>query len=174
GLGRIGEAVAMRARGFGMKVLYSSRTPKPEFEAKFGRGIQAVTLETLLQKSDIITIHAPLTAATKGMIGRQQFSLIKPSAILINTARGPIVDEAALCSALESGQLAGAGLDVFCEEPINSRNPLLKLKNLVVAPHIGSATKETREKMVEIVVENIQAHFEGRKPPTLVNMEVLR
>ncbi|MHA2499070.1 MAG: 2-hydroxyacid dehydrogenase, partial [Candidatus Hodarchaeales archaeon] len=159
---------AMRARGFGMQILYSSRTSQPEFEAEYGSGIQVVPLETLLKNSDFITIHAPLTNETKGLIGSQEFSMMKPSAILINTARGLIVDEQALCSALESNQIAGAGLDVFYEEPLDSQSPLLRLKNVVITPHIGSATKETRERMAEIVVENIRAHFEGRKPPNPV------
>ncbi|MFW9917226.1 MAG: 2-hydroxyacid dehydrogenase [Candidatus Thorarchaeota archaeon] len=168
GLGRIGQAVAMRARGFGMQILYTSRNPKPEFETEYDSDIQAVPLEILLRNSDIITIHAPLTNETRGLIGSQEFSMMKPSAILINTARGLIVDEKALCLALESNQIAGAGLDVFHEEPLDSQSPLLRLKNVVIAPHIGSATKETRERMAEIVVENIKAHFEGRKLPNPV------
>jgi glyoxylate reductase len=168
GLGRIGQAVAMRARGFGMQILYTSRSSKPAFEAEYGSGIQAVPLESLLKESDVISIHAPLTNETKGLIGSQEFSMMKRSTILINTARGLIVDEQALCSAIESNQIAGAGLDAFYEEPLDSQSPLLRLKNVVITPHIGSATKETRERMAEIVVENIMAHFEGRKPPNPV------
>lgn len=168
GLGRIGQAVAMRARGFGMQILYTSRTSKLEFEAEYGSGIQAVPLENLLKNSDVISVHVPLTKETRGLIGSQEFSMMKPSAILINTARGLIVDEQALYLALEGNRIAGAGLDVFYEEPLDSQCPLLRLKNVVFTPHIGSATKETREKMTEIVVENIRAHFEGRKPPNPV------
>lgn len=172
GLGRIGQAVAIRARGFGMQVLYTSPSSQPEFEAKFGECIRRVPLETLLRMSDVVSIHTPLTVETQGMIRQQEFTLMKPSAILINTARGAIVDEDALCAALESDQIAGAGLDVFAKEPVDPQSPLLRLKNIVAVPHIGSATKETREKMVQIVVENIRAHFSGDTPPNLINKEI--
>ncbi len=168
GLGRIGQAVARRAKGFKMHVLYTSRTEKTDFEQEFGEGIRKTSLEDLLVQSDFITVHVPLTAETRSMIGKKAFSLMKKTAIFINTARAAVVDETALFSALRHHQILGVGLDVFHQEPLNEENSLLKLDNVILAPHIGSATTETREKMVEIVIKNIKAHIKGESLPNLV------
>jgi len=172
GMGRIGRAVARRARGFNMKILYYDvrRLPKEleeELKATY------VDLETLLKESDIVSIHVPLTKETYHMIGEKELKLMKKSAILINTARGAVIDTNALVKALEEGWIAGAGLDVFEQEPLPPDHPLTKFKNVVLVPHIGSATHETRTKMAELVAENLIAFAKGQVPPTLVNREVV-
>ena len=171
GLGRIGQAVAKRAKGFGMRVLYYSRTRKTEPEKEIGADY--VDFETLLKKSDFISIHVPLTKKTYHMIGEKELQLMKPNAILVNTARGAIVDTKALVKALKEGWIAGAGLDVFEEEPYYDRE-LFILKNVVLAPHIGSATYEAREGMARLVAENLIAFAKGEIPPNLINMEVIK
>ncbi|MBM7866341.1 D-glycerate dehydrogenase [Heliobacterium gestii] len=170
GLGRIGEAVARRARGFNMRVLYTARRRNLQAEAELG--LQFCSLEELLRQSDYVSLHMPLTAETRHLIGAEELAMMKPTAILINTARGGVVDQAALTEALQQGTIGGAGLDVFAVEPVNPEEPLLELPNVVVAPHIGSATVETRTRMGLMAVENIQAVFEGRRPPNLVNGEL--
>jgi len=172
GAGRIGAAVARRAKGFSMKILYNSRTRKADLEKELGA--KYVDLETLLRESDFVSIHVPLTKETYHMINEERLRLMKRTAYLINTSRGPVVDEKALYKALKEGWIAGAALDVFEQEPTPADNPLLKLENVVVAPHISSASYETRSRMAEIVAENLVAFFEGRKPPNLVNPEVLK
>jgi glyoxylate reductase len=170
GLGRIGSAVARRARGFDMKVLYYSRTRKRDLEKELG--VEYRPFEEVIKNSDFITLHVPLLPETRHMIGRKEFEMMKPTACLINTSRGPVVDEKALADALEKKQIAGAALDVYEQEPkVNER--LIRLDNAVLLPHIGSASVETRTKMARMAVENLLAVLEGRVPPNLVNKEVL-
>jgi glyoxylate reductase len=166
GMGRIGQAVARRAAGFGMPVLYHSRrTLDPETE----RALHAssVPLSRLLSMSDFVTIHVPLTTETRHLIGETELARMKPTAFLINTARGAIVDEAALTKALGQSRLGGAGLDVYENEPL-IHSGLQGLPNVVLLPHIGSATHETRVKMGMMVVENISAVLAGGEPPNRV------
>lgn len=170
GAGRIGQATARRARGFGMKILYWG--PRRKHEAERELGIEHVTLERLLEEADFVSLHPPLNAETRHMISDKQFALMKPSAFIINTARGPIIDEKALMRALKKKQIAGAGLDVFEHEP--KLPPALKsAKNVVLTPHLGSAVMEVREQMADLVVDNLLALLEGRTPPNCVNPEVL-
>ncbi len=171
GLGAIGEAVAKRARGFGMRVLYTARSRKAEAEAALGAEWRS--LDELLAQSDFVSIHAALSAETRGLIGARELGLMKPTAFLINTARGPIVDQAALIEALSARRIAGAGLDVAAVEPVPPDDPLLKLDNLTITPHVGSATVETRTKMADMAVENLLAFFDGGRPPQCVNPETL-
>src|SRR5262245_23083893 len=171
GGGLIGKAVARRARGFGMRVLYWTPRRKPESEEREA-GLTFVPLDQLLQESDFVSLHQPLNATTRHQIGARELGLMKKSAFLINTARGAIVDEAALVRALRAKKIAGAGLDVFEHEP--KVHPELKhMKNVVIVPHLGSATVEVREEMANIVVDNIMAVLEGQRPPNIVNPEVL-
>ncbi|MHA1929317.1 MAG: 2-hydroxyacid dehydrogenase [Candidatus Thorarchaeota archaeon] len=174
GLGRIGAAVAKRAIGFDMKVLYHTRSESDftkEVEKEFN--LLRTDLEALLAESDIVTIHVPLTPETNRMIGKEELYLMKEGSIFINTSRGAVVDENALYNALKNGHLRGAGLDVFSEEPTPYQNPLLELSNIVVGPHIGSASISTRNKMGEMCTENVIAVFTGDRPPNVVNPEVL-
>jgi glyoxylate reductase len=169
GLGRIGQALASRARGFSMEVLYSQRNRAcPEIEKRFQAS--HVSLEKLLEKSDFVSLHCPLKTATRHLIGRQQLALMKKTAILINTARGAIIDEAALAEALAEGKIAGAGLDVFEHEPRVTAK-LLKLENVVLLPHIGSATVETRTAMGRMAVGAVITAFRGTLPTNTVNKE---
>lgn len=172
GMGRIGRAVAKRgALGFEMKILYSRKSgPDRELEKKFG--YHFVDLENLLKESDFVSIHVPLTEETKYLIGENELKKMKKTAFLINTSRGPVIDEKALVSALKKGVIQGAGLDVFENEPELTRG-LIDLDNVVIPPHIGSATIETRSKMAMIAAENLLAGLEGKKPPNLVNPEAL-
>jgi lactate dehydrogenase-like 2-hydroxyacid dehydrogenase len=170
GLGRIGKAVARRARGFGMRILYhdAHRAPAP-LERELG--IEFVDRERLLAESDFISLHVPLGDSTRHLIGAPELRKMKRSAILVNTSRGPVVDEAALAEALAEGWIAGAGLDVFENEPqVHPR--LLELSNVVLAPHIGSASLATRRAMSMLAAENCVAALEGRRPPNLVNAGV--
>jgi glyoxylate reductase len=171
GLGRIGSAVARRAKGFDMKILYYDVIRREDLERELG--IKYVDLETLLRESDFVTIHTPLTPETYHLIGEKQLRMMKKTAFLINTSRGKVVDQKALYKALKEGWIAGAALDVFEQEPISMDDPLLELENVVLAPHIASATHETRSKMAEIVAENLLAFKRGEVPPTLVNKDVL-
>jgi len=172
GAGRIGYSVARRAKGFNMKILFYDVIPRPEMEKELGA--KRVDLDTLLRQSDFVSIHVPLMKETYHMINADRLKLMKKTAYLINNARGPVVDEKALYEALKENRMAGAGLDVFEHEPTPVDNPLLKLDNLVVAPHISSASYETRSQMAEMVAENLVAFFEGRKPPNLVNPDVMK
>jgi glyoxylate reductase len=172
GGGRIGTAVARRARGFDMRILYWTPRRKPE-SLERELDLTYVPLEQLLKESDFVSLHSPLTAQTRHQIGARELALMKPTAFLINTARGAIVDEAALTLALERRQLAGAGLDVFEHEP-SVMPALLQMPNVVTTPHLGSAVIEVREQMANIVVDNIFALLDGRIPPNCVNPEVLR
>jgi len=171
GAGRIGYALAKRAKGFDMKILYYDVIPRPEMEEL---GAKPVNLDELLKESDFVSIHVSLMKETQHLINAEKLRLMKRTAYLINNARGPIVDEKALYRALKEGRIAGAGLDVFEQEPTLVDNPLLKLDNVVVAPHISSASQETRSRMAEIAAENLVAFFEGRKPPNLVNPDVMK
>jgi glyoxylate reductase len=171
GGGLIGQAVARRAHGFGMRVLYYAPRRKTEDEES-SAGLTYAPLDTLLAESDFVSVHSPLNKETQHQIGAAQLRLMKPTAYLINTARGPIVDEAALARALKRKQIAGAGLDVFEHEPKVSKD-LRTLSNVVLTPHVGSATREVREDMANIVVDNILAFLDGKRPPNCVNPQVL-
>ena len=171
GGGRIGQAVARRARGFDMRILYCSPRRKPE-SLERESGMTYVPLDVLLAESDFVSVHSPLTPATRHQIGRRELARMKRTAFLINTARGAIVDEAALTRALQKGQIAGAGLDVFEYEPKVSPI-LLAMSNVVTTPHLGSAVIEVREQMANIVVDNVLALIAGKKPPNCVNPQAL-
>jgi glyoxylate reductase len=170
GGGRIGRATARRALGFGMKLLYWSPRPKPDAERDYG--MRRVSLDELLRQSDFVSLHPPLNAETRHMISDREFALMKPTAFIINTARGAIIDEKALVRALKKKLIAGAGLDVFEHEP-NVPAALRRMKNVALTPHLGSAIVEVREQMANIVVDNIQALIEGRVPPNCINPQVL-
>jgi glyoxylate reductase len=170
GAGRIGYAVAKRATGFGMKILFYDVVPRPEIEKDFGA--KKVDLDTLFRESDFVSIHVPLMKETHHLVNAERLKLMKKTAYLINNSRGPVVDEKALYEALKEGRIAGAALDVFEQEPTPMDNPLLKFDNVVVAPHISSASYETRSRMAEMVAENLVAFFEGKKPPNLINPDV--
>jgi glyoxylate/hydroxypyruvate/2-ketogluconate reductase len=172
GLGRIGGAVARRAAlGFRMNVLYTNRHPNEQAERDYGA--QRVELDALLERSDFVCLQVPLTAETRGMIGENELKKMKRSAILINASRGPTVDEAALIDALQNGTIRAAGLDVFEHEPVAADSPLLKLKNVVALPHIGSATHETRHAMARNAAENLIGALDGTLTQNIVNREVL-
>ena len=170
GLGRIGSAVAQRAHAFHMKVGYHDTVRKRDLEKQ--HGYQFVDRETLLRDSDFVTVHVPLLPETKGMMGAAQLALMKPTAFLINTSRGPVVDERALIQALQEGRIAGAGLDVFEKEPVDLANPLLKMENVVILPHVGSATEATRGAMLDLAIGNVLAVLQGKLALTPVNPEV--
>jgi glyoxylate reductase len=167
GLGEIGEAVARRARGFRMRLLYHSRTRKPALEADLG--LAFCTLPELLSESDFVTIHTPLTPQTHHLIDATALAAMKPGAILINTARGQVVDQDALVEALRSGRLGGAALDVTTPEPLPLDHPLYTFPNVIITPHIGSASHATRARMAEMAAANIIAALAGREPPNPVN-----
>lgn len=174
GLGRIGHAVAKRAKGFNMRVVYHTRSENTRTkEIQVETGAERVSLDDLFRLSDIITIHVPLTEETHHMIGEEELKKMKRSAVLVNTSRGPIVDEHALYQSLKSGRIFAAGLDVFEEEPISTENPLLTLSNIVLAPHIGSASTHTRTVMAEMCAENLLVALSGGRPPNIINPEVL-
>src|SRR5260370_31771257 len=171
GFGRSGGAVARRASGFQMKVIYTdavraAEEVEKELKAEFRE------LNALLAESDFVSVHVPLLPETRGLFDAAKFSRMKPTAFLINTSRGPVVDEAALVAALEGGEIAGAGLDVYENEP--SIHPGLKRANVVLAPHIASASLETRTKMACIAAENVVALFAGKRPPNILKPEVLK
>jgi glyoxylate reductase len=171
GGGLIGKAVARRAQGFSMRVLYWTPRRKPENEEREA-GLTFAPLDQLLRESDFVSLHSPLNAQTRHQIGTRELGLMKKSAFIINTARGPIIDEAALVRALKGRKIAGAGLDVFEHEPkVNAE--LKRLKNVILNPHLGSATLDVREEMANIVVDNIEALLGGRMPPNCVNPQVL-
>jgi glyoxylate reductase len=171
GFGAIGQAIGRRGIGFGMRVLYLERRSSKRGAAKVA-GAVGVSLPRLLAQSDYVSLHVPLTPETNHMIGAREFAQMKPGAILINTARGPVVDQAAMLAALKSGLLAGAGLDVTDPEPIKPRDPLLRLDNVVITPHIGTASIVTRARMAAIAVDNILDVFAGRIPRHCANEKV--
>jgi glyoxylate reductase len=171
GFGRIGQAMANRARGFDMRVLYFDPVVDADREAA-ELGAQKVDLDTVLRESDFVSLHTPLIEETRHLIGPDQLRRMKSTAVLVNTSRGPVVDEAALADALRKGEIAAAGLDVFENEP--SVHPdLLELSNVVVTPHIASASVATRTRMATMAAENVIAALSGERPPTIVNPEVL-
>ena len=171
GFGRIGQAMARRGRGFSMRILYHARH-RVDDTLESEVGAQFVDFKTLLQESDFLSLHAPLNPESNHSIGADELGLMKPGAFIINTARGKIVDEEALIQALKSGRLAGAGLDVFENEP-QIHPALIGMENVVMAPHIASATAETRLRMALLAAENLLAAFAGRRPPNVLNPEVL-
>jgi glyoxylate reductase len=171
GAGRIGQATARRARGFGMKIIYWGPRRKPDAEQELG--MEHVPLDRLLTESDFISLHPPLNAETRHMISDREFNLMKPTAFIVNTARGAIIDEKALMRALRKKKIAGAGLDVFEYEP-NLPPGLREITNVVLTPHLGSGVMEVRDLMANIVVDNIQALIDGIAPPNCVNPEVLK
>jgi glycerate dehydrogenase len=164
GLGRIGRATAQLALAFGMKVLACDPVPQPDIPA----AVELIELDVLFRRSDVVSLHCPLTPETQQLVDRRRLALMKPSAFLINTSRGPLVDEPALAEALNSGRIAGAGLDVLATEPPPPDNPLLYAKNCFITPHIAWATKAARERLLRTVVENVRAFLDGR-PQNVVN-----
>lgn len=171
GLGRIGGAVARRAHGFGMRIVYHDVIRREDLEAELG--ITYLPFEQVLREADFVSVHVPLMPETRHLIGRDQLRLMKPTAVLINTSRGPVVDTLALAEALADGTIWAAGLDVFEVEPVPHDHPLLRLDNVIVVPHIASASVVTRTKMAQMAVENLLAVLEGRRPENPVNPEVL-
>jgi gluconate 2-dehydrogenase len=172
GMGRIGQGIAKRALGFGMKVIYHNRSRLSEANEK-ACGASYVSKEELLRTADHVVLVLPYTPQNHHTIGASEIALMKPTATLINIARGGIVDDAALAKALQSGKIFAAGLDVFEGEP-QVHPELLKCNNIVLAPHIASATEKTRRAMVDLAVENLRAALDGKKPPSLINTEVFK
>ena len=171
GAGRIGKIVAKRASGFDMKVLYYDvYRMSPQEEAQYN--VTYMPMEDVLQQSDFISVHTPYMPSTHHLIGERELKMMKPTAILINTARGPIVDEQALVKALQAGTIAGAGLDVYENEPAVEPE-LMTMENVVILPHIASASLKTRTLMATMASDNIVAHYHGERPPNIVNPEVL-
>ncbi len=167
GLGEIGQAVARRAAGFSMRVLYTGRTRRPDLEASLG--VEWASLPALLRDSDFVTLHTSLNDSSRHLIGAPEFSLMKPAAILVNTSRGQVVDQDALVEALRAGRIGGAALDVTDPEPLPVSHPLFSFPNVVITPHIASASLATRSKMAEMAAENVLTVLEGRRPPNAVN-----
>jgi glyoxylate reductase len=171
GFGRIGQAVARRAAGFGMKILYHDvHQADPAVEAEHSATF--LPLEKLLAQADFVSLHVNLTPETRGLINTEKLGWMKPTAVLVNTSRGPVVDGAALATALRDGQIFAAGLDVTDPEPIATDDPLLSLDNCLVVPHIASASHATRSKMAEMAAANLLAGLRGERLPTPVNPEV--
>jgi glyoxylate reductase len=166
GLGAIGRAVALRARALGMRVLGWNRTPRPTPE------VECVPLPELLERSDFVSVHVALAEGTRGLLDAAALARMRPGAVLVNVARGGIVDEAALAAALASGRLAAAALDVFETEPLPETSPLLAAPNLVLTPHIGSASVRTRTRMADLAVDNLLAGLRGERMPHCANPEV--
>jgi glyoxylate reductase len=171
GFGRIGRAVARRAAGFQMKVIYSDAVRAPQ-EVEKELKAEYRDFNALLAEADFVSVHVPLLAETRGLFDAARFQRMKPTAFLINTSRGPVLNEAALVHALESAKIAGAALDVYENEPLI--HPGLKRPNVVLAPHLASASLETRTKMACIAAENVVAFFAGQRPPNVLNPEVLK
>ena len=166
GYGRIGRAVAARAKGFGLRVLYCDPAVKSDEAA------EATDLNTLLSESDFVSLHIPLTSETRHMINEDKLRLMRPTAVLVNTSRGPVVDHEALYRALKGQRIFAAGLDVTEPEPLSPDSPLLQLSNCIVLPHLGSASRWTRDQMAFLAAENLAAGLEGRRLPHCVNPEV--
>lgn len=171
GLGRIGSAVARRAKGFEMRVIYFDPYRREDIEKQMG--IEYREMNEVLREADFISVHVPLMDSTRHLISRDQFRLMKKTAVFVNTSRGPVVDQRALAEALQARQIFAAGIDVFEKEPVPSDEPLLKLENAVVAPHIASASVPTRIRMATLAAENLVAVLQGKRPPNPVNPEVL-
>src|SRR5688572_22298995 len=172
GGGRIGKAVAKRAQGFSMKTIYWTPRRKPEAEEREA-GLTYVSYDELLAQSDFVSVHAPLNENTRHLVGERELKLMKPTAFLVNSARGPVVDEKALVRALQEKRIAGAGLDVYENEPLVEPE-LVKMKNVVLTPHLGSAVNELRVSMANVVADNIIAVLEGRQPPNCWNPEIYK
>ncbi|MDD2671415.1 MAG: D-glycerate dehydrogenase [Syntrophales bacterium] len=172
GLGRIGKAVARRARGFDMRVLYCNPARLDPAEERALR-VEYADLRSLLREADFVSLHVPLTEATKHLIGAEELALMKPTSYLINTSRGPVVDEKALVQALRGRKIEGAGLDVYENEPALAPG-LAELENVTLLPHVGSGTLETRVRMASLAVENLLAGLNGESPPNILNPEVLQ
>jgi len=170
GMGRIGKAVARRARGFSMRILYYDPVTAPEAITQ-ELGLELVSKEQVLRESDFVSLHVPLSESTVKLVGEPELRMMKKTAVLVNTSRGPVVDEAAIARALEERWIASAGLDVFEREP-NVHPGLLKLTNVVLAPHIASASVDTRREMSMLAARNAVAALEGHRPPTLLNPEL--
>jgi len=170
GMGQIGSAVARRAAGFGVRLVYASRTPKPQIEAELGA--ERLSVPELLRQSDFVSLHVPLTDETQHMVDEEALAMMKPTAILINMARGPVVDTGALVRALREGQIRAAGLDVTDPEPLPAGHPLYSLPNCLVLPHIGSATHDTRRRMAEVAAANLLAGLAGERLPHCANPAV--
>lgn len=167
GYGKIGQAVARRARGFGMRILCTTRSSPPD-------DVTRVALDLLLHEADVVTLHVPLSPATRHLIGQHELRLMKPTAFLVNTSRGGVIDQSALAVALHEGIIAGAGLDVMEEEPVPAGDPLLSAPNCVLLPHIGSATLATRSRMATMAADNCLAGLRGAPLPNSVNPDVVR
>jgi len=172
GLGRIGVEIAKRARGFDMQVLYHNRTRRPDLEGTLG--VEYATLSELLSRSDFVSVHVPLTTETRHLIGSRELAMMKPSAVFVNTSRGAVVDQRALYEALRDRKIFAAAIDVTETEPIAPDDPLLTLDNVIIAPHIASASVPTRRKMALMAAENLLAGLRGEVPPHCVNPEALR
>lgn len=171
GLGRIGSAVVRRVKGFEMRVLYYDVFRREDLERS--QGIEFRPLDEVLREADFVSVHVPLSKETRHLMGAPQFALMKPTAVFVNTSRGPVVDQAALADALRSRRIFAAGIDVFEQEPVPPGDPLLGLDNAVVAPHIASASVPTRVRMATLAAENLVAVLQGQRPPNPVNPEVL-
>jgi glyoxylate reductase len=169
GMGRIGNSVARRATGFGMRIIYHNRSRNEEIEKESGAEYRSK--EELLRESDFLSVHVPLNTETRNSIGAKELAMMKPTAFLINTSRGGVVEERALVEALRAGTIAGAGLDVFEKEPIEMDNPLIGMKNVVLTPHIGSGSVESRTAMAVLAAEKLAAGLKGERPPNLLNAE---
>jgi glyoxylate reductase len=170
GVGQIGSAVARRARGFDMRVLYNDAVARPDLEQSLG--LERTSLDALLREADFISLHVPLLPETHHLIGSRELALMKETAVLVNTSRGPVVDGAALYSALQSGRPAAAALDVTEQEPITAADPLLTLPNLIITPHIASGSFVTRARMADMAVDNLLTALAGATPPNCVNPAV--
>lgn len=171
GMGEIGEAVARRATAFGMRIVYHNRKPKENIARDFA---EYRKLEDLLRESDFVSLHTPLAAETRGMIGAERLALMKPSAVLLNLARGAVVNTDDLVRALQDGTIAGAALDVTDPEPIPAGHPLAAMPNVIITPHAGSSTYETRDAMARLAADNLRLVLEGRIPKHCVNPEILQ
>ena len=172
GLGRIGSAVARRAKGFEMRVMYYDPFRREDLEQSLQ--IEYRPFTDVLRQADFISVHVPLSEQTRHLIGRDQFSMMKPTAVFVNTSRGPVVDQQALAEALAARRIFAAGIDVFEREPVPTDDPLLAQGNAVVAPHIASASIPTRIRMATLAAENLVAVLQGKRPPNPVNPEVLK
>ncbi|MGN6361056.1 MAG: 2-hydroxyacid dehydrogenase [Thermomicrobiales bacterium] len=171
GFGRIGQAVARRARGFDMRILYYSNTRRPDAERDLGAEYRP--FDDLLREADFVSLHVALTPQTRHLMSARELGLMKPGAVLVNTARGPVVDTDALVQALRAGEIGGAALDVTDPEPLPADHPLLGFPNAIVVPHIASASHATRDRMADLSARNLLAVLRGERPPSIVNPEVL-
>jgi glyoxylate reductase len=172
GLGRVGLEVAKRARGFGMRILYHDTSRKLKEERRYG--LAYAELDQLLAESDFISLHTPLIPETHHLVGERELALMKPTAVLVNTARGPVVDQRALWRFLKERRIAAAAIDVSEQEPIALDDPLLGLDNIIITPHIASASVATRLGMARMAVDNLLTALRGQVPPHCVNRQAIR